>query len=222
MDTENKKYVRNGSVVLVDKELVPDVTGNHVELPVDQVTELKRQKEKKPMSEAKQAHVNNLIAMNKAKKEARLKLKEGIIPDVIPEGKVAVTVKRQYKKDVERSDIANRLANLETHISSIVSKKDLETLFANYRKETEIGVKEPRKPSENPRPKPVMKKKKMPVETSCDETEREDTEVDDTDDEYTKKYIKKAAKRLDVVRKIETQLAAVNKPVNRYANMSIF
>jgi hypothetical protein len=73
--------------------------------------------------------------------------------------------------------------------------------------------------SEKPKKQSKPRKSKRPATPTTTDCETDFTETEtDTEDERNK-YVRKAQKRIETVKQIEQQL---QRPTNRYSNMSIF
>jgi hypothetical protein len=208
MDSVNTKKVVDGEVILVDKpsgtETIP------LEISHEQAKALKPKRE---LSQAQKENLARLIEKNKAKAEERKKQLQQI-PDQIPEDKVPVIVKakRNYKKDVERKIVADRLASLEQLMKGFVTDE--------FRNQDIKGNIVPILEKEKDRKPRLKNKPKRPPTPTSEESESEtETETESELDEKTKRYIRKAQVRMDTVKQIEQTL---QRPPNRYSNMSIF
>jgi hypothetical protein len=203
-----------GQVMLVNKSDIPVDMQDGSGSPITMSTkEAKALKPKRQLTEAQKKHLDDLIELNRQKREEKKQLRDGNIPSELPENMVPVIVKkRNYKQDNERNEISKRLASLELNLKQIVSREDLEKMLKDARPSEQPSKNTLHVPHEKPRPKSSMKVRAPPV------SDTEDTEQEsDSEDEV--KYVRKATRRLETVRQITEQL---EKPRNRYSGMSIF
>ena len=210
MESVNTKKVVDGEVMLVDKpsgaETIP------LEISHEQAKVLKPKRE---LSQAQKENLARLIEKNKAKAEERKKQLQQI-PDQIPEDKVPVIVKakRNYKKDVERKVVADRLASLEQLMKGFTEGFRNQDIKGNIVATVPTPAEKPKKEKKQQKPK------RPPTPTSEEESESEsETETESELDDKTKRYIRKAQVRMETVKQIEQTL---QRPPNRYSNMSIF
>jgi hypothetical protein len=182
---------------------------------------------KKPLSEAQQAHIKKLLEAN-AQRRMALKNKDKVanmtVPKEAPEGYVPVVVKGKTRVtngevSKQQSAIMEMMKAMQDQIKSISEqrKEAREASIASL--PVHVAPKPERKKREKKQEKPKReyKKKKYQSETSetdqseTDQSESE-TESSDSDSEYLKKYEKKAVKRLQTVKEIETKLREAQKP----------
>ena len=205
---ESKASKLSGEVMLVNEQKQPEIK---TELPPN-VAIAVAGKEKRPLTAAQQENLKRLIERNKAKAEERKAERE----KEPPKEPVLTKKKRPYKQDLERKIVSDRLASLEELMKGFT---------ANFRMESSKTISSavsPPTPTEKPKKEkkqPKPKRPPTPTTTDC-ETDFTETETDtDIDDHQRSKYVRKAQKRIETVKQIEQQL---QRPSNRYSNMSIF
>ena len=167
-------------------------------------------KPKRPLSEAQKENLKKLIERNRLRR-LEIKNKAELCKESLPEIEKPIKVKRNYKHDIERKIVADRLASLEELM------KGFTTQFRNQDiKGNTVPLPVPTQKEKKPKKPTKTKRPPTPTTTDC-ETDFTETETD-TEDERGK-YIRKAQKRIETVKQIEQQL---QRPTNRYSNMSIF
>lgn len=193
---DSTKVEKAGDVVLVEKEMA------------DKPNVALALKPKRPLSDLQKANLDKLIERNRLRREETKKQAE-IYKESLPEAEKPIKVKRNYKQDIERKVVADRLSSLEELVKGFSTSFQKEAVVEKVAEPPTQweNKKKPRKPVKPKRPA-------TPTTTDC-ETETE-TEAESTDTERKNKYVKKATQRLETVKQIQQQLT------NRYSNMSIF
>lgn len=206
---------RDGVIFVKKDLLMANQNCRSKEEDVVSVSQLKKMTDikKKPMSEAQQAHIKNLLEANAKRRTAKLELANMKIPTVVPEGYVPVVVKgktRVTNGEVtkQQTAIMDMMKAMQDQIKSLAEqRKDARQASVAslpvYVAPKPVKEKKEKKPS----------KRRIPAyqsETSESEVEVNDTqsesESSDSDSEYLKKYQKKAVKRLEAVKEIENKL----------------
>jgi len=212
---QNKELVEDAvkqEVVLLQEEKVPP--------PVMTLTQYKQLQEKKPdilppkrpMSEAQKANIQRLIEANKARREAK-NLPQPTIPEEIPEGYKAVYI--QQPKEAKPKKVTIQPQPQPQYPSEL-----MEMMKRFNERLDQLSTRE--KPQKERKP---PARKKFTAETSESEPQEESSGYDTSDTEYIDKYKKKAEKRIEAVKQIETKLKQAIQPVKpkgRYDNMSLF
>lgn len=210
-------------VVLVQEEKVPP--------PVMTLSQYKQLQEKKPeilppkrpMSEAQKANIQRLIEANKARREAK-NLSQPTIPEEIPEGYKAVYIQQSKEAKPKRVTIQPQpqpQPQPQVQPQPHYQNELMEMMKRFNERLDQLSTKE-KQVKERKAP---VKKKKFTQETSESELETEESGYDTSDTEYINKYEKKAQKRIEAVKQIETKLKQAVQPVRpkgRYDNMSLF
>jgi hypothetical protein len=190
-----------GEVVEV-KQDVPSVPSN-IEIAT---------KPKRPLSDAQRENLKKLIERNRLRR-LEIKKQAEVCKESLPEIEKPIKVKRNYKHDIERKVVADRLSSLEELV------KGLSVNFQNQDiKGNTVSLPTPTEKERKPKKPTKPKRPPTPTTTDC-ETDFTETEDTDIDDRQRSKYVRKAQKRIETVKAIEQQL---QRPVNRYSNMSIF
>jgi len=190
-----------GEVVEV-KQDVPSVPSN-IEIAT---------KPKRPLSDAQRENLKKLIERNRLRR-LEIKKQAEVCKESLPEIEKPIKVKRNYKHDIERKVVADRLSSLEELV------KGLSVNFQNQDiKGNTVSLPTPTEKEKKPKKPTKPKRPPTPTTTDC-ETDFTETEDTDIDDRQRSKYVRKAQKRIETVKAIEQQL---QRPVNRYSNMSIF
>lgn len=213
LDRIKKEYKEKSKeeVVLLKEENLPPV------MTIAQVKQLAPSVPKRPMSEAQKANLQRLIEANKARREAK-NLPQPTIPEEIPEGYKAVYVQQPNPKPKKVTIQPQAQPQAQPQYPNELMemmKRFNERLDQLSTKEKAVKERKP----------PASRKKKFTQETSESEVETEESGYDTSDTEYINKYEKKAQKRIEAVKQIETKLKQAVQPVRpkgRYDNMSLF
>jgi len=214
---QNKESVEDAvkqEVVLLQEEKVPP--------PVMTLTQYKQLQEKRPdilppkrpMSEAQKANIQRLIEANKARREAK-NLPQPTIPEEIPEGYKAVYIQQPKEAKPKKVTIQPQPQPQPQYPSEL-----MEMMKRFNERLDQLSTRE--KPQKERKP---PARKKFTAETSESEPQDESSGYDTSDTEYIDKYKKKAEKRIEAVKQIETKLKQAIQPVKpkgRYDNMSLF
>jgi len=195
-------------VVLLKEENLPPV------MTIAQVKQLAPSVPKRPMSEAQKANIQRLIEANKARREAK-NLPQPTIPEEIPEGYKAVYI--QQPKEAKPKKVTIQPQPQPQYPSEL-----MEMMKRFNERLDQLSTRE--KPQKERKP-PAPARKKFTAETSESEPQDESSGYDTSDTEYIDKYKKKAEKRIEAVKQIETKLKQAIQPVKpkgRYDNMSLF
>jgi len=214
---QNKESVEDAvkqEVVLLQEEKVPP--------PVMTLTQYKQLQEKRPdilppkrpMSEAQKANIQRLIEANKARREAK-NLPQPTIPEEIPEGYKAVYIQQPKEAKPKKVTIQPQPPPQPQYPSEL-----MEMMKRFNERLDQLSTRE--KPQKERKP---PARKKFTAETSESEPQEESSGYDTSDTEYIDKYKKKAEKRIEAVKQIETKLKQAIQPVKpkgRYDNMSLF
>lgn len=195
-------------VVLLKEENLPPV------MTIAQVKQLAPSVPKRPMSEAQKANIQRLIEANKARREAK-NLPQPTIPEEIPEGYKAVYI--QQPKEAKPKKVTIQPPPQPQYPSEL-----MEMMKRFNERLDQLSTRE--KPQKERKP-PAPARKKFTAETSESEPQDESSGYDTSDTEYIDKYKKKAEKRIEAVKQIETKLKQAIQPVKpkgRYDNMSLF
>jgi hypothetical protein len=204
-------------------------------LPGIAPTTLQKQRVKKPMTDAKKAHMARLAEMNRQKRE---EAKQAKVPPIdIPEPagdavRMAVKPKRQYKKKdrdfweaitthpTKKAEIEALPAN-EVVIPEVVELAPKRRLRTTPAPSAPVPAPPPSPPPPPARPKPVKapkervssSKSRAPrkvryVEPSSDE----ESEESSSDEEEVERVVRKAQKRMSTLDKIDQRLRMVRNP----------
>ena len=206
-------------VVLVQEEKVPPPV-----MTLSQYKQLQEKKpeilpQKRPMSEAQKANIQRLIEANKARREAK-NLSQPTIPEEIPEGYKAVYI--QQSKEAKPKQVKIQQPPVQPQAQPQYPNELMEMMKRFNERLDQLSTKEKAVKERKP---PASRKKKFTQETSESEVETEESGYDTSDTEYINKYEKKAQKRIEAVKQIETKLKQAVQPVRpkgRYDNMSLF
>jgi len=196
-------------VVLLKEENLPPV------MTIAQVKQLAPSVPKRPMSEAQKANIQRLIEANKARREAR-NLPQPTIPEEIPEGYKAVYIQQPKEAKPKKVTIQPQPQPQQPQYPSEL----MEMMKRFNERLDQLSTRE--KPQKERKP---PARKKFTAETSESEPQDESSGYDTSDTEYIDKYKKKAEKRIEAVKQIETKLKQAIQPVKpkgRYDNMSLF
>jgi hypothetical protein len=195
---------KKGEVVEIKQDIppVPSVPSN-IEIAT---------KPKRPLSDAQRENLKKLIERNRLRR-LEIKKQAEVCKESLPEIEKPIKVKRNYKHDIERKVVADRLSSLEELMKGFTANFRNQDIKGNT-----VAVPPPSASEKERKPKKPTKPKRpaTPTTTDC-ETDFTETETD-TEDERSK-YVRKAQKRIETVKQIEQQL---QRPTNRYSNMSIF
>jgi len=208
---------RDGVIFVKKDLLMANQNCRSKEEDVVSVSQLKKMTDikKKPMSEAQQAHIKNLLEANAKRRTAKLELANMKIPTVVPEGYVPVVVKgktRVTNGEVtkQQTAIMDMMKAMQDQIKSLAEQRK-DARQASVASLPVYVAPKPVKEKKEKEKKPS--KRRIPAyqsETSESEVEVNDTqsesESSDSDSEYLKKYQKKAVKRLEAVKEIENKL----------------
>jgi hypothetical protein len=225
---------RDGVVFVKKDLLMANQNCRSREEDVVSVSQLKKMTDitKKPMSEAQQAHIKNLLEGNAKRRTASKELANMKIPSVVPEGYVPVVVKgktRVTNGEVtqKQSAIMDMMKAMQDQIKALAEQRK-DAREASVAALPVYVAPKPVKPVKEKKPN----KKRIPAyqsDTSDSESEVNDSESEsdasDSDSEYLKKYQKKAVKRLEAVKEIENKLrtkqapAPVAKPKGKYDHL---
>jgi hypothetical protein len=199
----------SGEVMLVNDQKQPEIKP---ELPPNIALAMEPPKVKRPLTEAQKENLKRLIERNQ-KLAAERKVEREKEP---PKEPVLTKKKRPYKQDLERKIVADRLSSLEELMKGFTTNFRNTDINGNKVATVPTPIEKPKKEQKPRKPK----RPPTPTTTDFEETDFTETETEsELDDRTVKKYIRKAQQKMETVKQIEQTL---QRPANRYANMSIF